>query len=431
MAADRGKQVVHDTSPARLVELVSVETLDSLRGLLARMLAVPVVFTDADGWAVTPVDEPLQFCGSLVRCEAGGTLCLRRAKWDVPEPEIERAIKDERKPGEPVGHRCRGGFRDVAVPILVENETIGYVVFARSLTSPPDVARFRQLAVEGGMPPEAGEAVAEHALVLSEPKVTELAECLRVITGLLARAAHDSVRAARVLELERLRDDMMDMIVHDLRTPLTGVISALQTIEAADYDPELTREFVPSAISSAQTLLGLINTLLDISKMESGEMQIDLSPVRFRDVAEAAMVQVGPLAEDRSHEIALDLDPGCQPVQADQEKLTRTVVNLLANAVKFAPPGGHVRLSSRCDQGGLTFAVSDDGPGIPPEYHQRIFDKFQQVESRKAGQQHSTGLGLTFCKMVAEAHGGRIWVESEAGKGSTFSVFIPARPSRP
>ncbi len=408
-----------------LAELVPQGTLEDLRRLFADTVGVPMVFTDASGRPVTGVGDPLDFCGTLVQGTEAATLCLRRKQWNVPEPAVEEPIRRSHCGTAPVAHRCRGGFRDIAVPIVVEGQTIGFAVFARSLTAPPDVAAFREMAVRGGMAPEVGEAVAARALVLPAERIAHVAEFLQVITGLVARAAYETIRARQVLELEQLRDDLTSMIVHDLRTPLTSIMGGLQTIVDADYDPELTAEFVPLALSSADTLLEMVNTLLDIHKLERGEMKLDLGPVDLSAVAATALDQVRGLARERGQELTSDLDPHCPVIQADQDKLRRVVVNLLGNAVKFTQDGGHIGLSVRCEAGAVTLAVSDDGPGIPPEYQERIFEKFGQVESRVQGHRHSTGLGLTFCKMVAEAHQGSIRVDSAPGQGSTFTVAFP------
>ena len=386
-----------------------------------------MVFTDSEGVPLTDIEEPLKYCGGLV-CGDYGTLCLRRRKWDVPEPAAEAAFREERDGDKPIQHHCRGGFRDAAAPIVVADETVGYAVFARSLPAEPDLPKFRQLAVEGGMPPEVGEQVAHAALVMPRERIAEVAEFLHIVAGLVARAAYDSIRAQRILDLEELRDSLIHMIVHDLRTPLTSVIGGLQLVVDTEYEQELTEEFVSAGLVSAKRLLEMVNTLLDISKMEQGELELDIGEVDFNQLAEQAGEQLGGLVIEHDHDLELDLDHQCPPIWADAEKLQRVVVNLLGNAVKFTPGGGHIRLTSQCTQEGLIFSVSDDGPGIPEEDRARIFEKFGQAQSRLEGHQYSTGLGLTFCKMVAEAHGGRIWVDSELRKGSTFSVFLPVRP---
>lgn len=420
-----------DDSERSLSDLVPLETLEQLRELFESTVGVPLVFTDARGRALTSVADPLCFCGTLVSCGSAATVCLRRKKWDEPETEVEDAIRRRHQGGGPTTHPCLGGFRDAAVPILVEGHKVGYAVFARSLTEPPDQEVFKQMARQAGMPSEVGMEVARKAVVTTAERVKQIAAFLQVITALIAKAACDTIRARRILELEQLRDSLIHMIVHDLRTPLTGVITGLETIIVADYDDEITREFVPAAAESANAVLEMVNNLLDIHRMESGKMELDLADVRAGDMARAALSQVQRLADGSGHTLRARLPAARHVVRADEVKLRRVLVNLLGNALKFTPDGGTITLRATADGAGVTFSVTDNGPGLPAEYHEKIFDKFGQAETRVAKHKHSTGLGLTFCKMVAEAHGGRIWVESEVGRGSTFLVFIPRQPANP
>ena len=226
-------------------------------------------------------------------------------------------------------------------------------------------------------------------------------------------------------ELERMRDDLTNMIVHDLRTPLTSIITGLQTMEV---DGELTdrqREMLDISLSGGGALLGMINDLLDINKMECGALQLNLSEVAVTDLVTRACKQVVSIAASKNVEITMEID--APPVMADRRKLLRTFVNLLSNAVKFTSPGGAVKISAAKSADGMSLlcTVSDSGEGIPAEEFGRIFEKFGQIESRKAGHTYSTGLGLTLCKLVVEAHGGRIWVESEIDSGSTFFFTLP------
>lgn len=418
-------------TPKRDIHLVPIETLERLRNLFERVTGVPIVFIDHDGLPVTEVAEPLCFCGSLLHHAVPGTLCLRRKQWDVPEPEVERSLRRERQAGKVLQHRCRGGFRDTAAPIELEGDTIGYAVFGRSLIAEPDLEHFRQLAVEGGMAPEVGDAVARHALVMTPERVAAIGEFLQVITQLVASAAYEALRAQQVLDLERQRDDLIHMIVHDLRTPLTSIIGGLQTVIDTDFDSEITTEFVPMSLDSANVLLEMVNTLLDINKMESGQMSLELAPVQVDSIVEQAIDQVRGLCAEHGHELVAELDETCPVLQADGDKLRRVLINLLGNAIKFTPDGGTLTVGSTCAPGEVRLWVRDTGPGIPAEYRERIFEKFGQVEGEGRKKKNSTGLGLTFCRLVAEAHGGRIWVESEEGKGSTFLLALPLATARP
>jgi two-component system, sensor histidine kinase and response regulator len=174
-------------------------------------------------------------------------------------------------------------------------------------------------------------------------------------------------------------------------------------------------------------LLGMINDLLDISKMEGGSLPLERQELRAADLVDYALQQVAALAQERSLQMVRDLPDETVLFCGDEEKLRRTLVNLLGNAIKFSPTGGTITTSARWEENGnaIIFAVRDTGEGIPPEATQRIFEKFGQVETRKAGRKMSTGLGLAFCKLAVEAHGGQIWVESKMGQGSTFSFSLP------
>lgn len=216
------------------------------------------------------------------------------------------------------------------------------------------------------------------------------------------------------------------MIVHDLRTPLTSLLSGLQTIPfLADLETSQA-ECLDMAVSGGESLLAMINELLDISKMENGSLQLECKPINPVLLIERAIAQVANLAQEKNLTLKKEVSSNLPPLLADEEKLIRVLVNLCGNAIKFTPSGGTVMVGVKTGKAEIIFSVADTGEGIPPEYFERIFQKFGQVETRKSGKKMSTGLGLTFCKMVVEKHQGYIWVESETGNGSTFSFAVPA-----
>jgi signal transduction histidine kinase len=230
----------------------------------------------------------------------------------------------------------------------------------------------------------------------------------------------------RLKELEKMRDDLMNMMVHDLRTPLTSVIAGMQTLDAISDLNETQHEMVGIAISGGEILLEMINELLDVAKMESGEMRLEYTPLFPHELVASAISQVASLTESSSLTLVSHVAADLPSFQGDEDKLRRTLVNLLGNAIKFSPKGGRVTIAAQQgeDEGSLLFSVSDTGEGIPSEAFGRIFEKFGQVELRQRGRNLSTGLGLTFCKLAVEAHGGSITVDSTPGQGSVFSFTL-------
>jgi signal transduction histidine kinase len=241
-------------------------------------------------------------------------------------------------------------------------------------------------------------------------------------------ALEDSYRKLR--ELEKVRDDLMKMIVHDLKTPLTTVLATLEMVGDGDYGPVNgpQRDALADAKSKADELLSLIEDLLEIARIEDGAMS--LSPVQLQPAA-----FLGELARDWSLRFEqagvraeVDVAPETPALRADQALLRRVFANLLQNAITHSSRPVRVRLSARRDGAGVLFTVADDGPGIPREYHELIFRKFETVKTQTAPRVRSSGLGLAFCKLAVDAHGGRIWVQSAEGAGSQFHVLLPPEP---
>lgn len=292
------------------------------------------------------------------------------------------------------------------------------------------------------------DTLAEPRYVLI-PKIINLLAALTII-GVLVRRWFPDLRAetTRQRNMERLyaelqtsheelkqaqesRDALAHMIVHDMRTPLTSVISGLQTVQTLGDDaPDLREEFVEGALGGANRLLTMVNDLLDISKMESGEMALHRERFAVSGVLDEAARTVDALIHDKR--LTLHREEPSRPlfVNADREKVRRVLVNLVGNAIKFTPEGGTITLRAETNPAALDqvrVSVSDTGAGIAPEHQARIFDKFYQVKpGASTGGVASTGLGLSFCKMAVEAHGGTIAVESAPGKGSRFWFTLSA-----
>ena len=184
---------------------------------------------------------------------------------------------------------------------------------------------------------------------------------------------------------------------------------------------------VEIAVENTDRLVRLINDILDIERIDSGQIDLHQEPCDAAELIESAIQAVGQVAAEAQVRLIADAQPGA--LLADPDRVLQTLTNLISNAVKFSPAGGTVRVSSvRCDDEVL-FQVSDEGRGIPADKLETIFERFQQVDASDAREKGGTGLGLAICRTIVEQHGGRIWVESELGAGSTFSFVLPAQPT--
>ncbi len=233
----------------------------------------------------------------------------------------------------------------------------------------------------------------------------------------------------RLRRLEKLRDDLTHMVVHDLRNPLSvlfGLLDVLEFHEAQNLSAN-TREFVTLARLSAEELRTMISSILDVSKMGAGEMKLQRETCDLGALIRALLATTPPLPGNRT--VTLDAPEASLAVSVDAGLIRRVLQNLLSNALRYTPSGGDVRVAVTSSPAEARVTVTDAGPGIAPEFHRRIFEKFGQVEDRN--NRTGTGLGLTFCKLAVEAHGGFIGVDSEVGRGSTFWFTLPRPAEKP
>ena len=235
----------------------------------------------------------------------------------------------------------------------------------------------------------------------------------------------------KLRQFEQLRDSLVHMIVHDLRSPLTSVRGFLQLV-SEDAESKLSAKsvgYIAEDLKSVNHMIGIISDILDTSRIEEGKMKLKPAEFDLAGAVEEIISGLRSLAESRKIQFTHANTPA--PVVADREVVCRVVQNLLDNALKFTQDDGNILLDLAPAGDRLRLSVKDDGPGVAPEYRQKIFEKFSQVEIREGRQRYSSGLGLTFCKLAVEAHGGSIGVDSEDGKGSTFWFELPVHGPKP
>lgn len=226
------------------------------------------------------------------------------------------------------------------------------------------------------------------------------------------------------LALEELRNDLISMIVHDLRSPLGNMVSALDILRSAlPPGDEMVASLLTIASRSGARLSRLVDSLLDLRRLEVGELGVNRLPVDMGTLFTEALEQVEPYAAGKALTLRTLVAPELPPAGADADLIRRVVINLLDNAIKYTPQGGVITLAVKRTGATLTVSVRDTGPGVPEGEHQRIFDKFMRVQREAAPK--GLGLGLAFCKLAIEAHGGHIWVDSGRGPGATFSFTLP------
>jgi two-component system CheB/CheR fusion protein len=217
-----------------------------------------------------------------------------------------------------------------------------------------------------------------------------------------------------------IKDEFIGMVSHELRTPLTVVIGALTTATDERVSKEEKEELIEEATSSAESLASILTNMLELSRYQAGRLNLERKPIRISDIAKKAAQRARRKYD--THNIILDVSDSAPDVDGDADRIEQVLYNLLENAVKYSPTGSKVRIFSRQDKEDVVIGIRDYGTGIAPDDQQKLFEPFSRL---KEGGSSGIGLGLVVCKRLVEAHGGRIWVESIPGQGSTFLFTIP------
>jgi signal transduction histidine kinase len=253
--------------------------------------------------------------------------------------------------------------------------------------------------------------------------IESVAQELRV--AIAAAEAFAQQRAA-VSELERLnqaKSDFVSIVSHEFRTPLTGIQGFSEMMRDEQLTIEEMREYAGDINKDSQRLNRMIDEMLDLDRMESGRMTIHPERIDLNAVLDEAVNRVRPNAPD--HTLSLDLQSDLPSINADRDRLTQVASNLLNNAVKYSPTGGRIIVKSRAEGDQVRIEVRDEGLGIPPEALETIFERYSRVDSQATKDIPGTGLGLPIVRQIVQLHGGRVWAESELGRGSVFHVSLP------
>ncbi len=304
----------------------------------------------------------------------------------------------------------RAGYRTLlGVPLLREGLPIGAIILMRRTVQP-----FSEKQVE------LATTFADQAVIAIEN--TRLFEEVQTRTRELARSVEE-------LEItNQHKSQFVANMSHELRTPLAAMLGYAELLKDGMFGelPEKSIRIIERVQANGKHLLGLINTVLDISKIESGQFKLNLGEYSLDSMIETVRVATESLASAKKLSLRTDVAKGMPYGLGDEPRLTQVLLNLVGNAIKFTD-AGEVCISAGTKSGSFVVGVSDTGPGIPQEERERIFDKFHQVDSTSTKTKGGTGLGLAIAKEIVEMHGGRIWVESIVGRGSTFRLELPVR----
>jgi signal transduction histidine kinase len=328
-----------------------------------------------------------------------GTAAATRAPVQVPDMLDERGtVLPQVRP-----ILARSGYRSLlAVPLLIEQQIFGSLVIYR---------------------PESG-SFSHEVVNLLQTFATQ--SVLAIQNARLFREIEDKGHQLEIAS--KHKSQFLANMSHELRTPLNAILGYAELIMDDIYGevPEKIRDVLERVQKSGQHLLSLINAVLDLSKIEAGQLTLSISEYSIQEAVYTAMTSVESLAAEKQLKLAVELSPNLPIARGDERRIVQVVLNLVGNAIKFTE-AGEVKVRVTAADGTFIVAVSDTGPGISDEDQGKIFEEFQQADSSSTKQKGGTGLGLSIAKRIIEMHGGRIWVESSLGKGSTFCFTLPVR----
>lgn len=410
-----------------LTDLIDVNILQRIQDAFSDMSGFSAITTDHEGRAVTIGSNFSDFCVKYTRQSRVG--CARCELCD--KSGAEWALEE----GKAVSYRCHAGLVDFAAPIMARNQLVGCFVGGQILTEKPDYEKFRKIAESIEVDPDEYIEALKRIPIVEKEKVERAAEFLHTTASVISDIAYGKYQALKASEdLEKvanMKSDFLANMSHEIRTPMNAVIGMAEMALREELPP-VARDYIKQIQSSGKALLTIINDILDFSKIESGKMDINMveyEPMTIiNDISNIIMTRIG----DKDIELVLDIVPDIpKKLYGDNIRIKQIIVNLANNAVKFTQTGQVLlKLQYEREENDwlkLKVSIKDTGIGIKKKDLGKLFQSFQQVDSKRNRNIEGTGLGLAISKQLLTLMGGDIGVTSEYEKGSEFTFELPQK----
>lgn len=415
-----------DENNLHLTDLISVEMLQQIQDAFSEMTEMAAQTADSEGIAVTKGSNFEDCCMMCRESELGRHRC--------EQCDIEGALIS-RKYNRAYTYDCHAGLVDFAAPIMINGKVLGSFIGGQVFVRPPDYEQIRQNAIEIGVDPDKYVEAIKKVPIVSRDRVDKATHFLHVISSVLSNIAFNSYELHKSnLEIEKashMKSDFLANMSHEIRTPMNAVMG-LADLALREEMPRAAREYIHQIKASSKNLLVIINDILDFSKIESGKMdivEVEYEPLSIiQDLASIVNTRIG----DKDIEFTMEISPDIpRNLYGDNVRIHQIILNLLTNAVKFTNQGEvHFKMDFEpIDDNNVTMkmSISDTGIGIKKEDMHKLFNSFQQVDSKRNRNIEGTGLGLAITQQLLHLMRGKITVESEYNKGTTFRFEIPQR----
>ncbi|MBQ9483270.1 MAG: PocR ligand-binding domain-containing protein [Ruminiclostridium sp.] len=427
MEEEKKKNIKGDDDDLKLTDLIDVDMLQRIQDAFSDMTGMAALTADKNGVAVTNGSNFTDFCMKYTRRSLFG--CMKCFECDKHGAELTL------ENGGPCSYYCHAGLVDFAAPIMANGKMIGSFIGGQVLTKPPVLSEFRKIAEELNIDPEEYVKAVHEVKIVDKDTIDKAARSLYTIAGVLSDIAyknHMLYNTNRQVEAaSRMKSDFLANMSHEIRTPMNAVLGMVD-LALREEMSQNARNFVNQIKVAGKNLLVIINDILDFSKIESGKMEIipdEYEPLSIvNDVANIVNTRIG----DKDIEFTMDIDPTIPRVlYGDNFRIHQIMINILNNAVKFTRKG-NVNLKIGCEFTGedevmLKLEIKDTGIGIKNEDKAKLFNSFQQVDSKRNRNVEGTGLGLAITQQLLGLMGGSIRFDSEYNKGTTFFIKIPQK----